>query len=498
MASPVQLTHLQRKPEVPQTLKEIVCLRDDGRLLVSKTHSFHPDVQAFQARLKRLGHSVDVNLVDMSVIKTENEGGDAQGRVASSDIQTYAQELFRKAVDMGASDIHFRVSKRAAMQVIFRIDGDLEYQEEHPMAFGQAVCSAIYQAMADVADSNYMVMSFQDARISDKSKLPKGVDGIRIGTGPQVDGNVMALRLLYNSADQSLDPRSLGFEDHHARLLDAMKRMPTGLNIIAGPTGAGKSTTLHRVLSAIHVEAKGRKNILTVEDPPEYPMVGIVQMPVNNVQTEDERSGAFQMAISGAMRLDPDVLMIGEIRDTASAKLAFRAAMTGHQVWTSLHANSAFAILTRLVDLGVPMEMVCDPEIVTGLTCQKLLKKLCLECRIPLAKVHDRYPADDVDRILRVAPLDQIYVTGEGCECCRHTGNLGRSVVAETVVTNDTLMHLMRSGEIGQAKEHWLNEMKGETMVDHAIRKVRSGSVDPFHAEEKVGPLVARSLHLDN
>lgn len=490
------VVQVRNLPETPPSLRDKLHLRDDGRMLVSRTHHFAPEVQAFQERVRRLGINIDVKLVDLATIQAanDNDGGDSKRN--NSDIQEYAKELFKKAVLLGASDIHFRESVERNFEVYFRIDGDLEFQEEHPREFGQQVCTSIYGAMADVADATYQPSSYQDARISDREKIPDSVDGIRIGTGPQVDGSVMVLRLLYNNADQSLDLRVLGFEDHHVKTVDAMKRMPTGINIIAGPTGGGKSTTLHRVLSAIQVDAKGRKNIMTVEDPPEYPIPGVVQMPVSNADTEEERSDAFQRAISGSMRLDPDVLMIGEIRDFPSAKLAIRAAMTGHQVWTSLHANGAFAVLTRLIDLGVPIDMVCDPEIITGLTFQRLLKRLCTNCRKPLQEVVGRYSNEQLERVMIVAPIETTYVTGPGCNCCRNTGTNGRTVVAEAVVTNAEIMQLVKAGNIAAAKEYWLDHMHGETIADHAIRKVRAGLVDPFHAEEKVGALIPRAKSL--
>lgn len=486
----VPLTATGGKFAVNETLQEMLCLMDNGSLFISKSHIFNPNVKAFMARLDRLDVRYEVLHVDMSVISaTYTRNRSASKETTASDMQSFAHELFRRATKLRASDIHIRVNERQKTRIFFRIHNDLQFQEENTFEFGKQLCTTIYQAMADVADSTYETLSQQDARISDPSKIPPGIDGIRIATSPQVGGNIMVLRLLYNDAQESVDPVELGYTRAQADTLRLMKKKPTGCNIIGGPTGSGKSTTLQRLLMSIIRETEGRKNIITVEDPPEYPILGAVQTPVTNAETEEERSKAFQGAIKAAMRLDPDVLMIGEVRDTPSARLAVQAAMTGHQVWTTLHANGAFSILDRLIDLGVPMELVSDPSIITGLTCQRLLKVLCEKCKVPLVDVVDRYDPSDVDRVLSVLPIDQVYVLGEGCECCRNAGIKGRTVVAETVVTDEKLMGYIRERNRVGAMEYWRSELHGLTMLEHALSKIKEGSVDPFQAEDVVGPL---------
>ena len=373
------LTHRGARFELSPSMQEIVCLLEDGRLLVSRSHLNNPNVRAFKARLERLDFDYTLHAVEMSDISRAYTGARVSSRqdINASDMQIHARELFKRAVRLRASDIHIRVSQRSSTRIFFRIHNDLEFQEEQTYEFGHQLCTTIYQAMADVADATYETLSSQDARISDRNKIPYGLDGIRVATSPQVDGHIMVLRLLYNDTDANADATALGYTAAQAHGFYLMKRKPTGINIIGGPTGSGKSTTLQRLLSSIIRESSGRKNVITVEDPPEYPIPGAVQTPVTNAESEEERARAFQSAIKAAMRLDPDVMMIGEVRDTPSARLAVQAAMTGHQVWTTLHANGAFQIIDRLVDLGVPAELVCDSGIVTGLTCQRLLKVIC-------------------------------------------------------------------------------------------------------------------------
>ncbi len=476
---------------VDQSLREMLCLFNDGRLLVSKSHTFNPLVRGFIARLGRIGRSHEILHVDMSVIAKAYEGTKiGGGRGASeSEMQDFARELFRRATQSRASDIHVRVSSRDKTKIFFRVHNDLEFVEEHSFDFGSQLCTTIYQAMADVASATFEPLGRQDARISNREKIPSGLDGIRVATSPQVNGYVMVMRLLYNDAGETLDPTALGYSEEQADNLAVMKRCPTGINIIAGPTGSGKSTTLQRVLASIIKDTEGRKHIITVEDPPEYPILGAVQTPVTNADTEDERSKAFQVAIKASMRLDPDIMMIGEVRDTPSARLAVQAAMTGHQVWTTVHANSAFAIIDRLTDLGVSMDQASDPSIITGLVCQRLLKTLCPSCKIPLSEAVGNYPKKAVERILGVALITDIFVQGEGCDHCRRSGTSGRTAVAEIVLTDERLMSLIRKKERDSAFNYWRHDLHGMTMLEHAIIKIKEGLVDPFLAEDVVGPL---------
>ena len=471
-------------------LREIMCYMADGRLLVSKSHAFNPHVRGFVARLKLMEKPHELEYVDLSVISELNEASDNAGADRSaSEMQRVAKDMFQRAVSMHASDIHIRLSKRDKTKILFRIHNDLRLIEEQPFDVGDQLCATIYQAMSDVSAPTFEPISRQDARIGNRSKLPAELDGIRIATSPQVDGYIMVLRLLYNDTMDTFDLEALGFSPTQCRTIQLIKRRPTGINIIGGPTGSGKSTSLQRILGSIIAESKGRKHIITVEDPPEYPINGAVQTPVTNTDTEEERSRAFQKAIKASMRLDPDIIMIGEVRDTPSARLAVQAAMTGHQVWTTVHANSAFAIIDRLTDLGVPLELVSDPTIVTGLGCQRLLKVLCPQCKVPLSSVLERYDEQELQRILSELRLENIHVLGDGCPHCKHTGTVGRTVVAEFIASDERIMQFIRNRDRLGAIEYWRCELMGISMLEHAIEKINSGLVDPFLAEEIVGQI---------
>jgi len=479
-------------------LREIMCYMADGRLLVSKSHAFNPHVRGFVARLKLMDKPCELEYVELSVISELNEAAENDGVSRSaSEMQRVAKDMFQRAVSMRASDIHIRISKRDKTKILFRIHNDLRVMEEQPFDFGDQLCAAIYQAMSDVSSPTFEPISRQDARIGDRAKLPTELDGIRIATSPQVDGYIMVLRLLYNDAMDTTDMSALGFNQPQCAAIESIKRRPTGINIISGPTGSGKSTSLQRILSAIIAESKGRKHVITVEDPPEYPIPGAVQTPVTDADTEEERSRAFQKAIKASMRLDPDIIMIGEVRDTPSARLAVQAAMTGHQVWTTVHANSAFAIIDRLTDLGVPTELVTDPTIITGLSCQRLLKVLCPHCKVALSSVLERYDERELQRVLTELRLDNIHVQGNGCPHCKETGTIGRTVVAEIITTDERMMQFIRNRDRTGAIEYWRCEQMGISMLEHAIEKINQGLVDPFLAEDIVGQLNTGSSYAE-
>ena len=487
-------TYQEVADQLSSVAKEYMCYLEDGRLLISNTHRFKPEVTSYIARLQRLNMPYELHYVEFSAIRQSYEQNSGRTAVLQvSDMQRHAIQIFEKGVSLRASDIHIRNSRQIGTSVLMRVNGDLEPIAEHPYDWGDKLCTTIYQAMSDISDATFEPLAHQDARISDR--LPPGLDSIRVATSPQVDGYVMVMRLLYNDTVDDFDLSLLGYQPEQVSDIELMKQRPTGMNIIAGPTGSGKSTTLQRVLGSIIKETAGHKHIITVEDPPEYRIPGAVQTPVTNADSSEDRSRAFLSSIRAAMRLDPDIIMIGEIRDTPSARLALQASMTGHQVWTTLHANNAFAIIDRLLDLGIPLEMLTAPTILTGLTCQRLVRTLCAHCKISLSDALQRYPDSAIRRIESVLDISTLFVTGEGCEHCRQSGTAGRVVVAETIVIDQQLMIFIQARDRLSAVNYWRRELNGRSMLGNAIELVRQGRVDPFSAEMVIGPLNLELKH---
>lgn len=473
--------------------KKLLCLLRDGRLLVAEGQTLNPHVLSYQARLEKMNRPFQVVYSKIEVIRRMYQTGATESGERHQEhtmMQVTAKEILNKACRARASDIHIRV-KKTSTEIFFRIHNDLVPSGGQTREYGERLLATLYGAMTSVSDSSYKPNERQDASISDRDKLPPQLYGVRIATAPTSEGAVMVLRLLYNDAGDNVDLRPLGFTDAHADLLQQLKEHPNGMNIISGPTGSGKSTTLQRVLAGEIMEAEGKLHVLTVEDPVEYPIDGAVQTAVTNAATEADRSRMFAAAISNAMRLDPDVIMIGEMRDGASAQNAMRASMTGHQVWTTVHANSALAIVDRLVDLGLPLNLVADHTIITGLISQRLVKVLCPHCSKPLCEHTDEVLPAIVARVQAAVGkrFEDVRIVGDGCAHCKEQGTTGRSVVAEVIVPDDQFFKYIRQGEKTQAHQYWRQQLGGKTMSEHAIEKIVAGQLDPRMAEKVVGHL---------
>nr|WP_242404482.1 ATPase, T2SS/T4P/T4SS family [Janthinobacterium agaricidamnosum] len=474
---------------------KLLCLLAGGQLLVAYGQGTNPHVLSYCARLEKMGQPFKLVFTDIEAITALYQDGHAGAggrRQEHSMMQVTAKDLLTKACSARASDIHIRV-ERNATEVYFRIHNDLVLNSSQTVEYGTRLLATLYGAMTSVSDSSYKPTERQDASIADRDKLPPMLYGVRIATAPTSEGTVMVLRLLYNDAGDHIDLRPLGFSDKHAALLQCLKEQPIGMNIICGPTGSGKSTTLQRVLTGQILETEHKLHVLTVEDPVEYPIDGAVQTSVINAPTEEERSRMFSAAISNALRLDPDTIMIGEMRDRASAQNALRAAMTGHQVWTTVHANSAIAIIDRLADLGLPMNLISDHTLITGLVSQRLVKLLCPDCKVPYAEGRQALSEAAQTRLRRALPygMDRVCVAGPGCPTCNGHGTIGRTVVAEVITPDERFFSYVRAGDKSAALRYWQTNLGGQTLLAHTLSKVAQGLVDPRMAEQVVGHLTS-------
>jgi type II secretory ATPase GspE/PulE/Tfp pilus assembly ATPase PilB-like protein len=444
--------------------------------------------------------------VDLSVIRKvylihEQRSSALKADQTTSSMQRDILRLIADAAERKASDIHVVVGRDSAI-VRVRIDGVMRDLHEWRVAYGQDFCAAVF-AMADASDASYQPYEYQGARISDTSvRLAEGVQSVRLQFNPlAMGGRHLVMRLLYYSKTGEVkDVDTLGYALPQINLIKRMRALPMGINIIAGPTGSGKSTTLQRCLSTLIAERRREISVFTIEDPPEYVIEGAQQMPVTNANTPEERMQKFHQAINAALRSDPNVIMIGEIRDKESAKLAFEAAMTGHQVWATLHATDAMTIVSRLKDIGVEPYKLFDPTIVTGLIGQRLMRLCCPHCSIPF---EDAYKAKRITeglwkRTMAVAgeSLENIKARGDGCEKCSHTGAVGRTVVAEVMLPDDKIMSLLQENDKVTSHDYWVENLAGMPMMHHGIMKIKDGISSPDEVERVLGPLETAAVEL--
>ena len=478
--------------------RSIVAFFSDGRLVVSKSHVSNPQVISFIEEVKLHGFdNVVVEAVDIGVIAGMYEGRNivtrATGQRDSARMRREVLELVSVLSKRRTSDIHIVVGE-SSCSVRARIDGSMTHIADWPSEYGHSFCAAAF-AMADASDVNYQPYEYQGARCSNRKdlRLPEGVISLRMQFNPTVyGGRAMIVRILYDSDDRTKgDIGDLGFAPEQVEDFEFLRAKPFGINIVAGPTGHGKSTTLQRNILAILKEYNNNIAVFTVEDPPEYPIPGAVQMPVVNASSSEERAEAFTRAIAAALRSNPDRMMIGEVRDASSAKLAFEAAMTGHQVWTTLHSNDAITIPFRLRDLHVEEYKLVDPSLLTGLISQRLVRKLCTHCRRPVIDAHD-VASGTLTRLEEAeVSINSIRIQNpKGCEKCSGTGYSGRTVTAEIIMPDTGFMDLVRRDKKTEAYQYWLTELNGKAMVEYGLDLIQRGIISPIDAERVLGYLI--------
>ena len=348
-------------------------------------------------------------------ILREIETGEVD-RTAAARGDEYAQPMVRlvsallaDAVERGASDVHFEPEQNF-LRIRYRIDGVLrQIRSLHKTYWAAMAVRLKVSAKMDIAETR----APQDGRLS--ATLSGRIVDFRVSSLPTAHGENIVLRVL--DRQRGIVPlERLGLEDHALELLKRMIARPEGIVLVTGPTGSGKTTTLYSILN--HLNSEG-VNIMTLEDPVEYPMTLIRQASVGESAKLD-----FAGGIRALLRQDPDAILVGEIRDADTAEMAFRAALTGRQVFSTLHTNSAAGAFPRLLDLGIVPDILAGNII--GIVAQRLIRKLCIACRQP-------YEPDLRERTLVGLPSAEnaLLYRAVGCEACEHQGYRGRVTIME-------------------------------------------------------------------
>lgn len=482
--------------ELTEEQKKHFLIFGNGDFLVSSEAIKNPIVNMLQELSIRKGISnislYEVNLKDIRVLYEQLNKVNVKDTKGLMPVEQIVSKLISECCELNVSDLHIKVYDSEA-DVYIRKDGDMQLLRQIEADIAHSVLASLYNNASD-ADATYKLNVYQAARIiASKTRLymPDKIQAIRLQFNPLGQGGrYLIARFLYvdkKNNEVEIDPVNFGFHRSHAKAFARMRKLPIGINIVSGPTGSGKSTTLKNLLELLYKEKKQKVNIISIEDPPEYEIEGTAQLPVTNVETEQQRGEEYRKAITAALRSDPDIIMPGEARDSEVINLLFTAAMTGHQVWTSLHANNALAIFDRLKDQGVDEFKLTDPELITGLIAQRLIKKLCSNCSITLSDyfINGGELSNDEMNIIKGYEKDVRFPNPLGCTCCKN-GYSGRTIIAEVIEPDSYLLSLISKGKRHEAAEYWLHEMKGMSMKEHAWIKIISGDVCVSDTAERV------------
>jgi general secretion pathway protein E len=356
--------------------------------------------------------------------------------------------LISKAIEGRASDIHIEPFEKD-LKVRYRIDGILHDIESPPKKLKAALISRVkIMSKLNIAERRLP----QDGRIKLKV-LGKDID-LRVSTLPTLYGESVVMRILDKSNTSLYDIRSLGFPEDSLREFESLIHRPHGIFLVTGPTGSGKTTTLYSALSSINLPDK---KIITIEDPIEYQIDGVNQIHVNS-----QIGLTFAAGLRHIVRQDPDVIMIGEIRDLETAEIAIRAALTGHLVFSTLHTNDAPSAITRLIDMGAEDYLIASSLL--GVLAQRLVRVICPSCRTEVFPVPEMLDEIGFRRGDRRNGPDRFY-EGRGCDKCSNTGFVGRVGIYELMTINDDIRKLT----VGKADSNQIRKKA----IENGMRPLR-------------------------
>jgi type II secretion system protein E len=408
----------------------------------------------------------DVELLE----EIETDGSELSEMALEASVVRLVNEIMLEAIDSRASDVHIE-SQQSGIVVRYRIDGMLHPQPVPPEInhFQAAIISRLkIMARLNIAEKRLP----QDGRI--KLKVHGREIDVRVSVIPMIHGEGIVMRILDKGA-VVFDLKRLGMEADTFNVFDQLINLPHGIILVTGPTGSGKTTTLYS--SLLRINSPDTK-IITTEDPVEYQLEGI-----NQIQVHPKIGLTFAQSLRAILRHDPDVVLVGEIRDRETAENAIQASLTGHLVFSTLHTNDASGSFTRMIDMGVEPFLVAST--VEGIMAQRLLRRLCSHCREPYYPRQEELPRDFPWE--RIDGTAQLY-RPRGCRECRGVGYRGRMGVYELLVTTQEIRDLAHdrksSWDIKQAAlrggmrtlrdDGWIKALRGETSADEVLRITKS------------------------
>jgi len=395
-----------------------------------------------------------------------------------SDQQRHLRDLVNEAVEKGVSDIHIQVRSNYS-KIRMRQHGELHLYAEWSEKLGRELASVAFNKETDHATSHFNPLIPQDA------SMPLKIHGkdirLRLASVPAHGGFDMVMRILATGEERLKSLEELGYTAKQVEIIKMAMKLPFGAIIVAGPTGSGKTTTLASCMEMVESVQK----LYSIEDPVEKVVEAATQVPVNT-EKEDRSFASMGRA---ALRMDPDVIILGEMRDEDTARVMVRASITGHLVLTTLHTNRATAIITRLVDMGISPVLLSDSSVLRCLLCQRLAAVVCQNCAIPLRDSAKHQPfIADWEAVLGADRINKARARGKGCAKCHNTSVGGRIVIAEVIWVDEEGRHFIQKCDTLAWEKH-LKENGWTDFMDRAVQLIEEGVCDPFDAEKVVGPI---------
>lgn len=408
------------------------------------------DIQLIEETSKQIQQYLSVNFRQ----QTKNQTEDLHYTT------DFLERLLFTAKSIGSSDIHFEPFEHKC-RVRLRLDGKLKEHfvisvQEYPVIVNKLKI----KAGLDISEKRLP----QDGRIS--IDTPTEAFDIRVSSLPTLHGEKIVLRILSKDTNH-IDLKTLGFTATELKTYKESVKKPNGIILISGPTGSGKTTTLYATLKTLNNQDT---NILTIEDPIEYTLEG-----VNQVQLKENIGLDFASTLRTFLRQDPDIIMVGEIRDAKTANMAIRAALTGHLVLSTIHTNSAWATISRLIDMGIPAFLIASTLNVS--VAQRLVRKLCESCKQETPIATDDFPSN-----FKIPKDLKIHYKAIGCHDCYHTGYSGRKAIYEIIPITKTLTQHIKQNDL--EIDTYIEDKNIATLKTNAIELIKTGttSIDEVYA----------------
>lgn len=443
MSDPMNLMAIEEVKLITKCqVNPVIATRQEIDNIIRRCYSGQEAIEAAQEIEKQYANREAVNMMN-TVQMTDIENAPVVKMINS---------IIHQGVELGASDIHIEADVDVT-RVRMRIDGQLTEQMRITKGSHEAIVTRL-KIMAD--------MNIAERRIPQDGSFEMEIEehkiDIRVSSMPTINGEKMVIRLLVTQEHAVWSKEDIGFTDYNLKLYEKMLKVPHGIILVTGPTGSGKSTTLYAVLNELN---QPTKNIITLEDPVEKKIKGINQVHINN------KAGlTFATGLRSILRQDPDVVMLGEIRDTETAAIAIRAAITGHLVFSTIHTNDVISTVVRLVDMGIEPYLVSSA--VAGVISQRLTRCICPNCKTS-------YEISEEEKGILGEPGVEILYKGTGCQQCNFTGYKGRRAVHEMLVLDQNVRHLINKGALQETIKAYCLENGMQTLKDNMKELVIKG-----------------------